>query len=47
MYQTDTFLNSLEKLREKEQEIEKDIMLGVSRTAITLNDHPMSDQLLH
>lgn len=32
------YANSLEKLREKEREIEKDIMLGVSRTAITLNE---------
>ena len=32
------YADSLEKLREKEKEIEKELMLGVSRTAITLNE---------
>lgn len=32
------YANSLEKLREKEKEIEKEITLGVSRTTITLNE---------
>lgn len=32
------YASTLEKLREKEKEIEKELMLGVSRTTITLNE---------